>query len=251
MSNFLSSMLGWRGRIGLTIPATNAVMEADFNRYSPEGVSIYASRMRRDNPVSSVQNNLEMLTYAESAAQLLVSAEVDFNVFGCTAGSFLKGAGSDIALGERLQKATGIPTVTAATALNCALKSLDVHKISLITPYIYDITVSAANFFKESGFQVVNYCGMGIERTANIDKVPPEGIYRFAKNQVPDDAQAVVISCTTFRGFEAVELLERDLGIPVATSNQACLWYAQNYLNIKNVSNGVGRLFNVSLKREE
>ena len=251
MSNCFSSMLGWRGRIGLIIPATNAVMEADFNRYSPEGVSIYASRVRKDNPVSSVQTNLDMLAYAETAAHLLVSTEVDINVFGCTAASFLKGAGSDIALGERLEKVTGIPTVTAATALRFALNSLGTHKISLITPYIDDITISEVNFFQENGFEVVNYCGMGLDRTAYFGKVSLEGIYRFVKKQVPDDAQAVVISCTTFRGFETVETLERDLGIPVITSNQACLWYALNYLNIKDVANGVGRLFLVNLKKEE
>ena len=36
-------MYGWRGRIGVIIPADNAVMEPDFHRLAPEGVSAHAA----------------------------------------------------------------------------------------------------------------------------------------------------------------------------------------------------------------
>lgn len=243
MFNNWSSMIGWRGRIGLIIPETNTVMEADFNRYAPMGVSIYASRMKRNSPISSIEGNLEMLTYAEMAASLLVSVEADINVFGCTAASFLSGVGGDIALAKKLQKATGITTITTATAIINALKSLRIQKICLITPYIHDITVKEVDFFNKNGFEVVNYSGLGIEKTIEMGRVPPEGIYRFVKKNIIK-TEAVVISCTTFRSMEIIKLLEKDIGIPVITSNQASLWYALQHLGVSDDIDGVGRLFN-------
>lgn len=94
---------------------------------------------------------------------------------------FLNGVGGDIALAKKLQKATGITTITAATAIINALKSLRIQKICLITPYIHDITVKEIDFSNKNGFEVVNYSGLGIEKTIEMGGVPPEGIYRFVK----------------------------------------------------------------------
>ena len=38
-------MYGWRGRIGLMLPTGNSVMEPEFQRMAPEGVSTHANRV--------------------------------------------------------------------------------------------------------------------------------------------------------------------------------------------------------------
>jgi len=43
MFNNWSSLIGWGGSIGLIIPETNNIMKANFKRYAPIGVSIYAT----------------------------------------------------------------------------------------------------------------------------------------------------------------------------------------------------------------
>jgi len=65
---------------------------------------------------------------------------------------------------------------------------------------------------------------MGLDNDLDIGTVPPEEIRRFvvtatqSADPVPD---CVFVSCTTFRAFEVAEDLERELGIPVVTSNRA------------------------------
>lgn len=38
-------MYGWRARIGLLIPSVNTVVESEFSKILPEGVSIHGTRM--------------------------------------------------------------------------------------------------------------------------------------------------------------------------------------------------------------
>ena len=56
--------------------------------------------------------------------------------------------------------------------------------------------------------------------------VEPGEWYRRVKRQRHDDADAYFISCTAIRAAEAIEPLERDLGKPVVTSNQAMVWHS-------------------------
>ena len=39
-------MYGQNGRIGLLVPSVNTVVEPEFNRMIPEGINVYAARMR-------------------------------------------------------------------------------------------------------------------------------------------------------------------------------------------------------------
>ncbi len=38
-------MYGWRGRIGLMVPTGNSVMEPEFQRMAPDGVTTHANRV--------------------------------------------------------------------------------------------------------------------------------------------------------------------------------------------------------------
>ena len=45
-----------------------------------------------------------------------------------------------------------------------------------------------------------------------------------------------------FRTFEVIDMLEKDLGKPVITSNQAALWAALKAVKIKDSIKGYGQL---------
>jgi len=56
------------------------------------------------------------------------------------------------------------------------------------------------------------------------------------------EADAVFISCTSVRTFEIIAPLERDLGKPVISSNQATIWHALRKTGIRDTIEGYGRL---------
>ncbi len=65
---------------------------------------------------------------------------------------------------------------------------------------------------------------MGITANAKIGAVEPEQIVRVAREKF--DATAIDLlfaSCTNLRALEARERIERELGVPVVTSNHAAL----------------------------
>jgi maleate isomerase len=52
----------------------------------------------------------------------------------------------------------------------------------------------------------------------------------------------LLISCGGLRTFEIIEVLERDLGLPIVTSNQAGLWGALRLARVRENIQGFGRL---------
>jgi len=69
----------------------------------------------------------------------------------------------------------------------------------------------------------------------------PESAYIAAKEINVPEAEAIFISCTAWRTIEIIDLLEKDLGKPVITSNQATMWAILKSLNIHGVE-GYGQL---------
>jgi maleate cis-trans isomerase len=56
------------------------------------------------------------------------------------------------------------------------------------------------------------------------------------------EAQAVLISGTGLPTVGVLERLERELGKPVISSNQACLWRALRLAGVSDPAPGFGRL---------
>lgn len=234
-------MYGWRGRLGLILPNVNTVMEPEFNSVLPKGVNCYISRVivRGEWNLSTL---IEMAEGIERAAEEL-KAVADVIGYGCTSGSFAKGSEWDKKLIERIETTSGRPATTPSTSLIEALKILGIEKIALATPYTQEANEQQKDFFENEGFNVVNMKGLNVRKHGGQGVYYPSDAFRLAKEVATPNSEAIVISCTNFRTFEIIELLENDLGIPVITSNQATLWMLLRMLNIKNAINGLGRLF--------
>ena len=87
-------MYGQNGRIGLLVPSANTVVEPEFNRMVPEGIGVYAARMR--NSRADVDDSRALLRHVERAADELGSAKADVIAFACTASSFVAGMAGPI-----------------------------------------------------------------------------------------------------------------------------------------------------------
>jgi maleate cis-trans isomerase len=74
----------------------------------------------------------------------------------------------------------------------------------------------------EAGYPPVKAVGMGIRENLDIGRVPPAEVIRFVESQLKGcSPDCVFLSCTNWRSVEAIEPLQRKLGIPIVTSNQA------------------------------
>jgi len=233
-------MYGWRGRIGLIIPSSNTTMESEFWRFVPEGVSVHTARMRL---VEVTKESLsEMAKHAVIAAEDLSTAGVDIIVYGCTTGAMVGGVKWERELVNSIESRTGVKTITTAEAVVEALRALKARSLAVATPYIEELNEMEKEFLESCGFEVLNIRGLGLRYNLEIGRQPPWVSYRLAKEVFKQGADALFISCTNFRTFEIIEQLEKDLGIPVVSSNSASLWLALRRIGVKDVVKGLGKL---------
>ncbi len=232
-------MYGRRGRIGLMVPTGNSVMEPEFDRLAPEGVSVHANRVYLKNVTPEALTGME--EHATASARGLASIRIGVLAFGCTSGSFVGGKGYDEKLVRIMEEAAGIPATTTTTAVLRALNLFGVTRIALATPYSDEVTGIEARFLADHGFEVTR--GGGIVETADIQECEPQVAFECARDVDNDRAQAVFISCTGFRTIEIIERLEAELGKPVITSNQATFADCLRVLGLRQVQPGFGSLF--------
>jgi len=220
---------GWRLRLGMLLPSSNPVAEPEIARILPDGVSLHTTRLKLAG--STRDDLLGMTKGVEDAASLLADAGVDRIVFNCTAVSTFD-ADMGEALRRRIEAVAARPATSTADAIVAALKALGGHRIALITPYI----------LQHLGLEVVRSTGMRLAEGKAMSSVEPGQWYRQAMDEAGSGAELYFLSCTAIRVFDVIADLERDLGAPVLTSNQAMIWWCLREAGLQDRIPALGRL---------
>ena len=229
-------MYGWRGRLGLILPSDNAVVEVDVARRLPEGVSSHVVRL------SSGDQRDRMVAEAVEFAPYLVDADVDSLAYMCAASSFLLGPEGNERLRDDISAACdGLPTFTASTAMSDALRAVDATRVAVLSPHPPDIAEYLRTYLEADGFSVSSLTAMDMG-LRQINSQHPEDVYRVVRSLDVTGADALFIAATNFRAMDVTAMIECDLGLPVITSNQVCLWAGLRSLGVHDRIPGLGRL---------
>lgn len=233
---------GWRAAIGLIVPSTNTVIEPEFWRMAPDGVSIHTGRALLLGKATE-ESYFKMAEAVNRAAEDLATTEVDMVAFGCTSGSFVCPLEQMM---EDMQRRANAPAMATAGAVVAALRALNVKKVAVATPYVDFVNESEKVFLNKNGFEVTSLLGLQLgetqEERRGIGRVPPQAVYRMARAVDRPDADAVFLSCTNLATIEVLEMLENELGKPVISSNQATFWASLRMLGIREPVHGYGKL---------
>jgi maleate isomerase len=256
---------GYRAKIGLVVVGPNLNPTPEICRMIPEYVQVRETRIHMD-PVVNVEECSKLSEPLGNAAKLLaegLSSPVLGNrsaiAFACTAGSLVGGPGWDKKEIEMMETSTagfsctraipameaqssGIPCTTTATAAEEAMRFMGFKKIVITGPYIDEINERFRIFYKDSGFEVLNVTGLGIEDLYEMGATKPSQAYQAAIRAVVPEADGIFITCTNFRCSDVIEEIEHDSGKPVVTSNQATAWHLMKLLGIDDVIEGYGQL---------
>ncbi len=235
-------MYGWRALIGMIWPAGGPVPEDEVRMAAPEGVTFASTRMYVEEV--SPKGLEEMVTHVERAAREVAIMKADCCLVCGTPAGFFKGHAFNLELTGRAREASGLPSKTQATAAVEALRELGLRRIVVATAYIDELNDLLRTFLEEAGFEVLALKGLRERYNWDIHRLPPSAAYRLTMDAAKEvsGADGVLISCGGLRTFEVIETLERDLGLPVVTSNQAALWAGLRMTNVKDPVQGYGRL---------
>lgn len=234
-------MYGWRGRIGLMIPSTNTTMEPDFNRMAPEGVSVHSARLLTERE-GTFEQLIRMEGEAEGAAAMLATCAPGVIAYGCTSGTFVKGSNWNRQIVKKLSDKTGIPVVTTAGSMVDALLSLNLKRISVVTPYVKKTNERLVKFVEAHGIQVLGLKTFDVLDMFEHAKTEPWEIYELARKAWRRESQGLFIACTQLRALDVLDDLEADLGRPVLSATQATMWAALRTLGVRADVQGFGSL---------
>ena len=234
-------MYGWRGRIGLLVPSVNPVLEPEFQRVCPYGVSIHSARMQHQGTVN-LANLVEMNKHLKDATQQLLSIRPTVIAYGCTCGSFHSGIEEEERLVRTIEELANAPVTTASRAVVEALKELRIKRLSIATPYITEINAQAKRYFEDRGFEILGIQGMQIQEASEIADVCPHEVYRFARKSCRPGSDGLFISCTGLPTLEILGSLQEDLGIPVISASQATIWESLRLARVHAKIAGFGEL---------
>jgi maleate isomerase len=231
------SLYGWRARIGLIVPSSNTTLEMDFHKIMPKGVSVHVARMAMPDVSRSedkVKSLIEMGNDVERAVKSVASVKPSIIVYGCMAGSFVKGIGYDLKLIEELEDITGIKTVSAPLALIGAIKKLKLKRIVIATPYIEELNILEKKYLEKSipGLRILNIKGLEILKNIPKGKLEPYSAYIKARELDQEDNDGIIISCSNWRTLNIIDVLEKDCKKPVVSNNIATTWATLRALNI-------------------
>lgn len=233
-------MYGWRARIGLIVPATNAVAEQEYHRLckSYQGLASYAARVAL--PPGELSREWE-IAYGEGcleAAERLAAMAPDILVLANTSGTLMN---DDLKITRQIEDTFGVPVVAVIRAVLRSLERLSVRRIGLVTPYIEEFNQEFLEFFESSGVEVVDLKTQNTPDILTIGRNYPDAAHALAK-QLKGDFEGIFISCTDFRSIDIVPVLEQDLGIPVISSNLASFSEALLVLGIEEAVRDMGIL---------
>ncbi len=239
-------MMGWRARIGQMRPATSIEGAEEWRSVAPVGVAFADARTivpRVDDAGLRV-----MMSQVLEASRQLATAKVDLIVQCGAPGTFLRGPGHDEQVVAEIEKETGIPAITMMAAMMDALKAVNARKVAVGTIYSDEVNAAMTSYMEAQGFEVRSMGGLQITDPFEASLHDSDSAYRLGRKVFKEagDADAILISCGTYRTFEMIHYLEMDTGVPVISSNQATLWRALRYLGLRDQIPNLGQLWTVA-----
>jgi maleate isomerase len=223
------------------VPANNSVIEPEFWSALPEGCSAHATRiLARGDLTPDAVRRMERDT--DSAVEAIAATGVDVIAYCDMVTTFIMEPGWNEAAVQRFARATGVPCISAWTALRDALKKLEARRIAIGTPYPAAIHALAPPFFERNGFHVSSHATLDIVAMREVPGVDASRLRDFVAKLDLAGCDALVLLATDLPTFGSIDSLEARYAVPVLTSNQALLWAALGRLGVEP-AHSLGRLF--------
>jgi maleate isomerase len=237
-------------RIGILLPPANTAMEDEIPPFLPPDVRVSFNRLSREGRTLSPQSLLSMARSIGRAAGDLSWCEPDIMVYGCTSGTFLDGIGNEAALARQITEQTGISALTTSTAVIDALRAVGAQRVFMITPYPDAVSLHEVEFLAHYDIEVAAWDSFRCELSAEVPVIAATEVTALAlrHREAIIGCDALFVSCTNLKVMGEIAEMERLLGVPVVTSNQASLWAALRRIGAPSTPKGCGRVFQAALE---
>ena len=230
---------GSRLRLGMMVPSVNSNAEAHIGAMLPDDVTLHTTRLKMDEKDSN--SMLGFIDRIEEASALPPGRRLPAHPGQLHRGHDRRSDHRD-AHCRAHPAATGLPSTTTGDGVIAALRALNARKVVMLTPYNRAVNEREVRFLEHYGFKVLDWEGLELNGAQEFDDVTPEQWHDLVRAHRNDATDAYFVSCAQTRVVEVIGAIERDLGRPVITSNQAATWYALRQRGISDPVRGFGTL---------
>ena len=230
-------------RIGLITLASDFRIEKDFNNiiYGKD-IDLYCNRIKCYNPLTNETLKKMADDIPNVAKDILPDQKLDCVAYGCTSGTIAAGYQSIFEKVNSVKPNTKV-TTPITSAIN-AMKSLNIKKLSIFTPYTNEINQSVINYFEKENIEIDELSYFDIASDLDIGKVDPQYLFDSLSKIDISKSDALFISCTALPVLSLITELEKKINKVVLSSNQTLIWDTLKEINYNNKVEGFGELFN-------
>jgi maleate isomerase len=240
-------------RIGQIVPSSNTTMETEIPAMlnaraaiRPERFTFHSSRMRMKRV--SKDELAAMNAQGVRCAAELADARVDVMSTACLVAIMAMGHGYHRQVEKELAAAAheagwDPKVMTSAGALVDGLKAMGARRVSLLAPYMKDLTQLVVGYIEAEGIEVIDHRCFEIPDNLEVARRDPMRLVEDAKQLDVRGADAVVLSaCVQMRSLPAIAEAERVLGLPVTSTAVCTVWQMLTRLGLDPVVPDAGRL---------
>lgn len=220
-------------RLGLIVPSSNTTMETElpemFARRGElipeERFTFHSSRMRMQHVTADAL--LQMDRDSNRCAVELADAQCDAMAYACLVAIMSQGPGAHEAAEQRLTQVArdegcGAPVLSSAGALVRGLDALGARRISMITPYVPELTRKVREYIEDAGVEVVDVVSLGVADNCAVGRLDPGDLPTTATRLKRDGCDAIVLSaCVQMPSLAAIPEAEARLDLPVLSAATA------------------------------
>ena len=236
---------GAENKLGLIVLQVDEPIEGDFRRIiPPDAAQLHVSRVPSGDALTPETVSVMETKLAASAALLPPASRFDVVGYACTSGTALIGA-------ERVRTLVkqGVATRQVTDPLSAAVaatEALGVKKLGIVSPYIATVANSLSDAFRDAGITVAETLSFGEDVEARVARISPASISEAAVALARRGGlDGIFISCTNLRTLSVIEPLEKEIGLPVLSSNQVLAWHMARISPAPITLSGPGLLFEI------
>jgi maleate isomerase len=169
----------WK-RIGVIVPSSNTIVEPDFMRALPTGVTFHAARMFLAETTAEAERRM-IYNHVPTAVADLATLRPHVVAFACTSGGAVLGSDGEAKLVSDIARDTGAQVISTNEAVGAAIEREGRQRIAVITPYVDELNQAIRAGMERRGLKVVHLAGLGITDNFGIGSITPLEIVAFAE----------------------------------------------------------------------
>lgn len=216
---------GALGRIGIVTPQANPTVEPEIGLLLPAKVSMVVARC-----TSRGEPEQRLREYFERLGDTLLRFDtmpLDAVGFACTGSSYLLGEQAEERTLAALSEQFGYPVISAAQAIDAALRFLGAKRIALACPYPTWLLNAAHDYWSERGYEIAD--GSSVQPDAGDTRA----IYALQGDEAGVairrmfdgvEADVLLITGTGMPSLRLVAELSAEQSVPVLSSNMCLAW---------------------------